>query len=215
LTISKRLAQMLGGDVTLVETRPGAGTRFRVTVAAGPLDGVRLIDAQSPATALAAKHVVALPVTEKGDAPALQGCRILLAEDGVDNQRLISFILKKAGADATLAENGKIALDAVLAAARAGQPFDVVLMDMQMHVMDGYEATRQLRARGCVQPIIALTAHAMEQDRQKCLDAGCDDYASKPVNRPALLEKIRRWVRAASPASRRLPKRTALVDRPA
>ena len=99
-------------------------------------------------------------------------------------------MLKKAGAEVTVRENGQLTVDAALAASDAGQPFDVVLMDMQMPVMDGYQATGLLRNQGYTGPIIALTAHAMASDRDKCIQAGCDDYASKPVDRMKLLETI-------------------------
>ena len=120
--------------------------------------------------------------------------RILLAEDGLDNQRLIGLLLRKAGADVTVVENGQLAVDAALAASDAGKPFDVVLMDMQMPVMDGYTATRQLRDRGYTAPIVALTAHAMTEDAQKCLGAGCDDYAAKPLERQRFLTTVARWI---------------------
>ena len=117
-------------------------------------------------------------------------CRVLLAEDGLDNQRLISLILKKAGAEVTLAEDGRIAHDKALAAHEAGDPFDVVLMDMQMPVMDGYMATKNLRLANYTGPIVALTANAMAGDEDKCRQSGCDGYATKPINAAELLSTI-------------------------
>ena len=121
--------------------------------------------------------------------------RILFAEDGLDNQRLISMLLEKAGADVTTCENGQFAVEAAIASMDAGKPFDMIIMDMQMPVMDGYIATRQMREMGYTGPIIALTAHAMAEDRQKCLDAGCDEYLTKPFDRTLLLATIARYIR--------------------
>lgn len=189
LTISKRLARMLGGDITVVESKPGVGTHFRATVACGPLDGIPLV-----VDPLSATHAASEPhgPTAAPQVPTLGNCRILLAEDGPHNRRLIAHILKVAGADVTMVENGRQAIDAALAASDHGAPFDVILMDMQMPITDGYEAARTLRRQGYTRPIIALTAHSMATDRDKCLEAGCDDYASKPIDRRQLIEIVRR-----------------------
>ncbi len=187
LTISKRLAGMLGGDVCVVETEVGVGTRFRATISAGPLAGVRMLDDFGSA-GRAAPDTAPIAVADESD---LEARRILLAEDGPDNQRLISHVLRKVGAEVVVAENGKVAVDAALAARGEGKPFDVILMDIQMPVMDGYEAVRCLRDKSYTGRIIALTAHAMTGDRQKCLDAGCDDYATKPIDRKKLIDTIK------------------------
>jgi CheY-like chemotaxis protein/GGDEF domain-containing protein len=101
---------------------------------------------------------------------------VLVAEDGEDNQQLISHLLQSVGAEVMLAPNGKIAYELAM-----DRPFDLILMDMQMPELDGYSAARKLRDNGYKNPIVALTAHTMADDRSKCLAAGCDDYLGKPI----------------------------------
>jgi CheY-like chemotaxis protein/nitrogen-specific signal transduction histidine kinase len=184
LSISRELARMLGGDVVLVTSRIGHGSHFRATVASGPLSDVSAPDQNAtPAGALDAAEDVRLP----------PGCRLLLAEDGVDNRRLLLFILGKAGANVTQVDNGQAAVDEARRAAAAGRPYDCILMDMQMPVLDGYAASRALRSGGYRGAIIALTAHAMTGDRQRCLDAGCDEYATKPIDRRQLVQLVAKY----------------------
>jgi CheY-like chemotaxis protein len=115
--------------------------------------------------------------------------RILLAEDGPDNQRLLSMHLRVCGAEVVIAEDGQIALDLA-----EKSPFDLILMDMQMPVMDGYTATAELRRRGLSTPIVALTANAMAEDRNKCMASGCTDYLSKPIDREILLQTVSKYL---------------------
>jgi signal transduction histidine kinase/CheY-like chemotaxis protein len=182
LAISKRLAGMLGGDVT-VASRPHVGSTFRVTIDARPPDAA-VLAGNGPAASSAT------PVAGTRADDLRLDCRVLLAEDGPDNQRLICFVLSKAGADVTIVDNGEAAVRAVLGARDAGKPFDIVLIDIQMPLVDGYEATARLRAAGYTLPIVALTAHASNSDRDCCLAAGCDDYATKPIDRRALLRIV-------------------------
>ena len=193
LTISQRLATFLGGRIS-VESALGKGSTFTACVATGPLEGIRMMNHADFSASPPASRTQASPA-----ATVSLHCRILLAEDGPDNQRLIAHVLRKAGADVTIVENGQLAVDAALAANTAGEPFDIILMDMQMPVLDGYGATGLLREKGYTRPIIALTAHAMDQAREKCLAAGCDNYASKPINRQQLFDTI--CAHLASPAT--------------
>ncbi len=180
LAISRRLAVMLGGDIT-VKSVLGKGSKFSLTVDTGSLDGIELSD--HPAQA-------AQPSSQALNEEIKLNCRVLLAEDGPDNQRLIAFILRKAGAKVTLAENGQQALNLALKAQQKNWPFDVILMDMQMPIMDGYQATRSLRKAGYTKSIVALTAHAMLGDYKRCIDAGCDGYITKPIDRGDLLKSL-------------------------
>ncbi|MEW4564230.1 ammonium transporter [Bremerella sp. JC770] len=210
LRISNCLATMLGGRID-VDSEKGLGSTFTVTVQTGEIDSTPMIEptVEPEAEVSAPDQTQTQDDQEQGD-PAkrenlLEGIRILLAEDGIDNQRLISFVLRKAGAEVRVVENGKLAYEAASEAAADGSAFDVVLMDMQMPVLDGYSAVTMLRDSGYQGVIVALTAHAMVGDRQKCMQTGCDDFATKPIDREVLTEMIRGLVdntikhRAASP----------------
>lgn len=200
LTISRRLAKLLGGDISAT-SQLGEGSCFELVlpIASDEHFAPNLQSREKPiAVKATASHT-------SSDLPNLS-CRILLVEDGPDNQRLINLILKKAGAEVAIVANGQEALDAILvpdggsnrANVEIVQEFDAILMDIQMPVMDGYEATRCLRAAGYGKPIIALTAHAMDGEREKCLAAGCDAYHAKPIDRRALLSLLEQLTNRSS-----------------
>jgi signal transduction histidine kinase/DNA-binding response OmpR family regulator len=179
LAISRRIARALGGDIK-VRSVLGQGSTFTATIDVGSLEGVNIL-ANPPTDGVSAEHK-ATPAVVIDD---LQGKRILLVEDGSTNRKLLSLILRRAGMEVVCAENGREAIDQAMA-----HEIDAILMDMQMPVMDGYTATKQLRALGMGLPIIALTAHAMTGDEEKCRRAGCSGYLSKPVKADVLLQMI-------------------------
>ncbi len=175
LSLSRRLARLLGGDLVLA-SEIGRGSRFTVRVPATPI--AEFESAGPDCSALEPKPDVRV------------SGRILIAEDGVDNRRLLRAMLASAGLEVELVENGEQACQRASEAQRLDRPFDVLLMDIQMPILDGYAATRRLRAEGYPGAIIALTARAMVGDRERCLEAGFDDYASKPIVRSDLIARI-------------------------
>jgi CheY-like chemotaxis protein len=115
--------------------------------------------------------------------------RVLVAEDSPANQKLIDLNLKRLGIEPKIVENGQLAVEAV-----DKEDYDLIFMDMQMPVMNGYIATRTLRDNGKTLPIVALTAYAMAEDDQKCFEAGCDEYMSKPMKRTELIEMLKKYL---------------------
>ena len=186
LRIAHSLATMLGGGIEIVSQK-GKGSTFSLSVSAGSLEDVEMLDENQIANHIKQLNTTSCEPTEHEIAKPLLGKQILIAEDGKENQKLISYYLQKAGADVVIAENGKIALNKIAEFQEQSKTFDVTLMDMQMPELDGYSATRTLREQGYELPVIALTANALDDDRLKCIVAGCDDYISKPIDARKLI----------------------------
>ena len=180
LALAHRTAALLGGGIR-VDTEPGRGSCFTLWI-------------EAPAASDPPRSLRARPI-----APQREGAgRVLVAEDSADSRRLVGAFLRRAGFQVEFAEDGQQALERALLALEREGPFDVILMDMQMPGMDGYTATRQLRAAEYSGPIVALTAHALAADRARCLLAGCDDFATKPIDRDSLIRLVRAHAKGES-----------------
>ncbi|MCB9855397.1 MAG: PAS domain S-box protein [Phycisphaerales bacterium] len=192
LSVCARLVKLLGGEIR-ASGLVGQGSEFSFTIpmrsSINPTTG-RQTDAKTSESTLASD----------GGTDRLEGCHVLLVEDGIDNQRLYRRLLVNAGACVEVVSNGAEAVDQLVSRRERNALPDIVLMDMQMPVMDGYLATRTLRDKEFTLPIIALTAHAMSNDRARCIGVGCDDYLSKPVDRKLLVSRIRQWLGPQEPS---------------
>lgn len=178
LSLSRKLARAMGGDVWLESSKLGSGCCFVAEVEAQPISETRWVTQFSDIENYDARESDVVPAD-------LRGKNILLVEDAPDNQMLIRRYLQKTGARVDIANNGKEGVEKALK-----NDYQVVLMDIQMPLMDGYEATSKLRNTGYKKPIIALTAHAFKEERDKCLRAGCNDHLTKPINRKILVENL-------------------------
>ena len=189
LHISGRLVEMLGGEIGMT-SEPGVGSSFIIRVPSGTGREVERTSASDAWEEVVALRKIEQEHARATDREALLGRRILVAEDGPDNQRLVRHFLEKAGASVDIVENGRLAVERMV----ADPAYHAVLMDVQMPEMDGHEATRRIRAGGFTGPIIALTAHAMSEERDAILASGCDAFLTKPIVRQTLIETIARWV---------------------
>lgn len=173
LVLSRRLSRAMGGDLVLSESAPGKGSTFIITVETGSAEQLR----SAPA--------LDVPVTTRQAEQPLKGVRVLLAEDHEDNEELITSFLRRSGAGVEVARNGAEAVALVRT-----EPFDIVLMDIQMPVMDGCAALKTLRGESYTLPIVAVTAHAMLEEREKCMNAGFSHFLTKPLDFNALIATI-------------------------
>lgn len=188
LALSRHLAQLLGGDLVLADSEKGVGSTFSITINPGYTAQVLFqndLSAGQSGSQAAENERVATDVINLNDG-LLDGTCILLVDDSLDNQALVQVHLKRAGAKVDVASNGDQAVQMALA-----KLYDIVLMDLQMPIKDGYAATRELRDQGYKQPIVALTAHALTDEIAKCLSSGFDSHVSKPISRDRLLGTIR------------------------
>ena len=183
LTITKDLVKLIGGELT-VTSEEGAGSVFSLVVPAG------LDVAEQPHMDIHAVHTD--PRRNQKEQPEFSG-NVLVAEDVTNNQALITALLNRMGLEVTIAADGNEVLQKALI-----REFDLILMDMRMPNMNGYEATEAIRKEGITTPIVALTAHAIEGDAEKCLEAGCDDYISKPIDQDELRRVLGKYVSAES-----------------
>lgn len=177
LVLSRRLAQALGGDVALESSTHGLGSVFCISVSLN--DGLSLVEPVAQPT-----NQITIEKTE-AELP-LTNLKILVVDDSRDNQILFHRLFTARGANVSLASNGREGVDRAI----AGE-FDLVIMDIQMPILDGYGATKELRAKGYSQPIIALTAYAMQEEKERCVSLGCDAHLSKPVNVDLAIKTIK------------------------
>lgn len=191
LSISRKLAQLLGGDIT-VNSQPDMGSSFTVTLDPGPLENVRMV---APPTTMRVQR----PRPGHTPTPQLAG-RVMVAEDTVATAILLEFLLKDMGLIVDIAENGRMCCDKVFDAASRGQRYDLIIMDIHMPEMDGYQATRILRELHYDVPILAVTARAMPSDRDRCAKAGCDDYIAKPIDLEHFAERVRAFIQTPQQA---------------
>ncbi len=195
LSITKRLVEMLDGAID-VHSTPGQGTCFEVVLplvlgeqAASPSSAAWMPSAPAPLDGAVAPR-----------APRLAGVRVLVAEDNLVNQMVLSELLDYEGAQVTMSDSGSAAIAQL--AQHGAQAFDLVLMDIKMPGMDGYEATRQIKATAPDLPVIGQTAHAMAEEHAKCHEAGMVDLVIKPIELEALVQTIRRHVPASLTSAR-------------
>jgi len=182
LAISRRLAEMLGGKIE-AESRIGKGSRFTISLNAGAIDGVPLVK----------PSLITSTPPDQVQNMQLSG-RFLVVDDRREIRFLAQTLIERAGGTVQLATDGSQGVEILKESYERREPFDVVLMDMQMPVMDGYSATAEIRRCGYDVPIVALTANAMSEDREKCLKAGCTDFLSKPLDKSKLLATLNRLV---------------------
>jgi PAS domain S-box-containing protein len=189
LALARQLARALGGDVFLKESEPGVGSTFVIEIQAEPMEDSKWVKGFS---VLGLEENV-IPMRNLNS--DLSGAKILLIEDAEDNQVLISQLLKQSGARIDIANNGKDGIEKAMA-----NHYNVILMDIQMPQLDGYEATSRLRKAGYQQPIIALTAHALKEERELALRTGCNGHLTKPIDRRELIEGIKKFMKPVRPS---------------
>ncbi len=182
LSISKRLAQAMSGKIAF-ESEVGKGSCFTLTLPVSKRELTKLV--RDPGRRVSGKK----PTNGNGTLPKIKA-KILLADDRRDVWRVCKFFLEKCGAKVTVVEDGRQAVDVTLSASRTEEPYELVLMDMQMPIMSGREAVQEIRAKGIKIPIIALTADAMEGEREACLEIGCSEYFAKPINGSKLMKLV-------------------------
>jgi signal transduction histidine kinase/CheY-like chemotaxis protein len=185
LSLSRQFAEMLGGSLRL-SSAPDKGSRFIVEIDTGKLDNIPFVANANSLVIEETPQPVSLPRI------CLQG-EVLLVEDNAVNQRLLGMYLRKLGATVSYVDNGAEAIEQAIAT-----PFDLILMDVQMPVMNGIDATRILRDCGYTRPIVALSANVASEDRQNCTDVGCDDFLGKPVDRARFNQVVSRYLCATA-----------------